>query len=262
VKTEYIESQIRRCNRNFLIANLAVILFVVMVLGFSHRLLNNAFNGPFETDARAIATTEEVEALQHFHVTFEHGGVFERPRGNTEFDDYMNQLEQTNGYKLQFVKVEDKYLIVTTPKDQLIGSGPISGALYRLGQEMDVYLELKSSSFDLLPFMLDMTGALQENVSALLFLCSPFAIVFVINLLRYFFRVLIPDKHPIYRRIRKLGDKHEVTEGINREMPEANILYKKYRVSEHWIVREDTFTVKIAKNHGKETNVLQMGFKH
>jgi hypothetical protein len=262
MKDGYIESQIRRCNRNFLIANMMVILCVALVLGLTHNLLYNAFYGPFDTDARAIAQVEDVQELERFHVSFEHGGVFERNRGFSEFDEFIAQLENTNGYKINFVKVEDKYLIVTTPRDQMIDSSKISGALYPLGQEIDVYHEMKSASFDLLPFMMDSTGVLEENVSSLLFLCSPFAIVFFINVIRYFIRLLLPDRHPIMRRIRKLGDKAEIIEEIDQEMPNAKVMYKKYRVTEHWIVRQDTFTTKIARNPGKETNVLQMGFKH
>lgn len=246
----FIQNQIRRCNRNFLISNILMILIVGLMASYYDNELYNAYAGPFEVEANEIASITDINQVKKIHVKFEL--------------EYVKKLESLDVYDIHLMKVANKYVMVTSFPNEPILSTTISGTLYQLDQEKGIYDALNRDpqfQHHVLPFMLDTTGLLEKNMNALLSMCSPFLILFLINIARYLNRISHPTKHKIYKRLQAFGDVEQVTNNINAEMDKAQIHHKHYYVTPSWIIREDLFTIKIAKNYGKETNVLETTFK-
>jgi hypothetical protein len=265
LKEDLIKAQINRSNRNFLITNLAMIFFVVLILLAYYNQLYNAFAGPFQVSKDEIASIAHLDQVKKYHVHFQHDGIADlilSQRG-PYYEDYFKRIEDLNDYNLHLVKINDKYLLVSTFPHGKIDE-TITGAMYPLEQEKEIYDVITKNyngQVNLLPFKLDTTGVLINNTNAMVSILAPFVLLFVINTARYIYRLLNPARHHIYKRLREIGRLEEVIENINQEMKEAKVLHKKYYVSPNWIIRKDIFGIKIAKNHGRETNVLLMTFK-
>jgi hypothetical protein len=243
-----------------------IIVALGLVAAFYSSQLYNRYYGPFETDLSQIAQINDIDEYKKFHVRFEQQGEANPGlQDNPLYAEIMDAIRGATGQYLHFIKADDKFLMVQASVEEPYQPGMITGTLYRMGAEEELYFTLqgdKNNTIQLLPFVLNTTGALESNISALVSMSTPFLVIFVINMLRYLFRRLAPSRHPIYRKLRKFGEVDHVAAEMNEEMPGALALHKIYRVSEHWITREDTFTLKVARNHGKDTNVLEMTFKH
>ncbi|WP_248923907.1 hypothetical protein [Paenibacillus hamazuiensis] len=263
----FIEKEIGRCNRNFLLANLLMFAAITAILFAYSNDLRDVWNGPVEVDASEITSVKDIKEVKNRYVTFRHEG--EQPitlkRNMPDFNEYVQRFEELNHYYLHFVKVQDKYLMVTANTKYKLEPGEVSGTLYGMVQEQEIYdavVKFSKDPINVLPFKLDASGTLKNNVNALLSVCAPFICLFIINMIRYLIRLLKPESHFIYRRLRKFGDPKDIAANINIDMVSPNVMYKKYLVAPNWIVKRELFSIKVARNFGRETNVLQMTFKH
>ena len=112
-----ISHQIRRCNRNLLLVNAALILAGLIWASVSHRYLYNCFAGPFPLPHADLERRSDSSAVRYF-VALEDLKPVESGLQyvETTVDKYTNAVKSKKVTATYFVaRVNDKFLIIKSP---------------------------------------------------------------------------------------------------------------------------------------------------
>ncbi len=113
----------------------------------------------------------------------------------------------------------------------------------------------KSPEFDaeskICAYMLDIRGISMESQFADIVFCTLMLMLILYLAIRLIFQYVNPLLCPTYRSIDKYGDIGDIVENIESQLAGRvkNNKIKEKTVTENWIVSEDTFKLKIVKNH-------------
>ncbi|BFH25574.1 hypothetical protein WJ0W_001828 [Paenibacillus melissococcoides] len=106
--------------------------------------------------------------------------------------------------------------------------------------------------------MLDMTGALQQKAMQIFYIVTPVFLLAAFNIIRALYRMMDRERHPIYKKLRAFGDADEALLSINQEMSNEVIQVKNYYVTPSWIIRQNWFALKIARNYFEPDEVYDL----
>ncbi len=244
----YFGRQIRRANRNLLMANTLLLFGLLLVTGMSWRYLYNFFSGPFFVDANELVSVPNPNWLRKYFVNV-HGerSISTGARQVTR----KNGSETVNAYYLALV-VKDRLLLVKTPAadratDFTGGLVDIPGdaqasIVARLEQK---YPELKGR---FLPMMLDATGFRDSGYWGLA-ICVPLFLLAIWNLSKGLVRSSNPQAHPIAKALKRYGEPTVVAMRIESELRAEGMSGDpgSAYVTRSWFVYPTTYGVAIAQ---------------
>lgn len=250
----FIGNQIKRCNRNFIWTNMIGLLLIVGFCSLFTRAIYNEFKGPFPVKADELAAIQDPSSSYKFHVSFVPERTSTTIASEQEYlTAYAGMMESsaTSKYEFMLAQVGTRLLIVRTLPNATL-SDELSGELYKV--PLNVYQIAsqvlgKSNQQLLLPYMLDTTGLLHDNIVMLLWFTIPLGVLAFINLVRAIYRIVNPHEHPLYKRMRKFGVTEEIEADINSDYAAEHIVEKDFIITSKWIIRKNTYSLKIAKNY-------------
>ena len=257
----FLQYQIKRCNRNFLVSNLILMVVVILICGGSFRTIHNYLNGPFEVEGEQLLSIVDPEEIYQFHVRFQAGTIVEPIAEQVEWMTAFQGMVRSDEkavYEYSLAQLTDRFIIIRHNVDEPI-DGMLEGALFRV--PADVYgiaNELVDGERPVLPFMLDMTGALQERARQIFYTVIPVLLFAAFNMIRALYRMMDRERHPIYKKLRTFGNADEAVLSINQEMSDEVIRVKNYYVTPSWIMRQNWFTLKIARNYFEPDEVYDL----
>lgn len=257
----FLQYQIKRCNRNFLISNLILMVVVILLCSGSFRTIHNYMNGPFEVEGEQLLSIVDPEEVYQFHVRFQADTIYEPIAEQVEWMSAFQGMVRSDEkavYEYSLAQLKDRFVVIRHNVDEPL-DGVLQGALFRV--PADVYgiaNELIDGERQVLPFMLDMTGALQKKVTQIFYIMTPVFLFAVFNLIRALYRMMDRERHPVYKKLRTFGDADEAALSINQEMSNEVIQVKNYYVTPSWIIRQNWFTLKIARNYFEPDEVYDL----
>jgi hypothetical protein len=214
---DFVSRQIRRTNRNLLILGTALLAIVATVVSFTWREVYNYVFGPFPIQASELATISNPDQPKRYYL---------KVHGDKSHATGMQVVDGDNKENVLAVvvalEVGERFLLVKTSADNhqvefkgtLVAMPPEvrSGAVQPLEEK---YPDLKGA---FLPFMLDATGFRNwddSGVAIFGFLITS-AGLFLVGL--PLFRMARPEKHPLFAKLEKYGQLHDVRSRIDSEM--------------------------------------------
>lgn len=149
------------------------------------------------------------------------------------------------------IKYGDKFLVVGSPSNKIKNS--YKGILIHLAPKIAWEIEKSSggkiTEADLFPYMLSATGKYKDRIN---FRMTIFAFLFGLNLLNYFRvfnRIRSIKNHPLYKRLGRYGNEHEVIANIDEEVETSGgKVPKKGLTTPSWIIQKSLFKIEIGKN--------------
>lgn len=234
---------------------------VILMCSGSFRTIHNYMNGPFEVEGEQLLSIVDPEEVYQFHVRFQADTIYEpiaeQVEWMTAFQGMMRSDEKAV-YEYSLAQLKDRFVVIRHNVDEPL-DGVLEGALFRV--PADVYgiaNELIDGGRQVLPIMLDMTGALQQKVTQIFYIMAPVFLFAAFNLIRAMYRMMDRERHPIYKKLRTFGDADEAALSINQEMSNEVIQVKNYYVTPSWIIRQNWFTLKIARNYFEPDEVYDL----
>lgn len=220
----FIGKQIRRCNRNLLLANLVLLGAVITYAAANSRYLGNFLSGPTDISNMDLAElrnpAERFRFLVHVRgeQSFETGIQFVEQT----IDKYSNNVQSTTvKAEYRILAVGHKLLVVKTAPS---ASGTtFTGAL--VSMPPTVYEKVVAASIReepqlqgmFVPAMLDTEDYADEGWWTLC-IGIPLLILVAWNLLKWKKRVCDYSCHPIYRRIACFGSAEQVIQQMEADM--------------------------------------------
>lgn len=149
------------------------------------------------------------------------------------------------------LKYGDKYLVVgsSSHKPKKSYKGILIHVVPKVAWEIVSSSGGKIQEEDLYPFMLSATGKYQDRI---LFRMVIFSFLFGLNIINYFRvfnRIRNIKNHPLYKRLGRYGEEHEVIASIDEEMEEAGgKVPRQGLTTPSWIIRKGLFKFEVERN--------------
>ena len=146
-----------------------------------------------------------------------------------------------------------KTLVLTYPETDLENASEIKGifteipliVMHDLAQT-----QIFENDTQICTYMLDTRGVEMESEG----FDTVFSIVLLLIIIFLLIKLILQfsnyRKTPTYKQLEKYGDMEKIEKEIERELTEV-VFNKKETITENWILKEDTFKLKIVKNHIK-----------
>ncbi len=247
--TDYVTRQVRRCSRNLAIVGIFFLALTFPLIYLGIDLLSTSSPRPIET--RELLLASRTENYPSRRVLF-----------TTDGEPLDTGIRQGNGtrmtHKFVLLPVEDRYLTALVPIDH--AGRTFEGRLEAFQGVGDADLVRQITQGDpqaqtcLLPCRLweprvtsaghdrqsDGVGLLGTGLS-----CTPFGFVPLAIALS---RILNPNRSPIARRFKALGDADTLRASLNAEMTQGlERRLGKLRYTPSWLVNEMLFDTDIAR---------------
>ena len=144
-------------------------------------------------------------------------------------------------------------LVLTYPETDLEKMDTITGIFTEIPLIVDYYLA-NSKTFDkdtpVCTYMLDTRGLEMESETFDVVFCIILSLIILFLFVKLIIQFANFKKTPTYAQLEKYGEIEEIEKEIEKELLEVTFSPKE-TVTENWILKEDTFRLKIIKNHRK-----------
>lgn len=237
LQSSFVETIIRRSNRNLLMIGLVVLALLIGVEALSARYFINFFTGPSDISAESLLELEDPESLQSYYVNVEGDESSDTGFQYVTEDESGNTVSIDNSYIR--LEIEDHDLLV-----KLSGEAPsrlpeaFTGALMPVPSDVQAEvinsLERRNSRINFLPYMLDATdfkspGYLGLAIAAVIL---AFALWAITRALRHGADI---TRHPIMRSLERFGDPKTVAQQIDMEVQTAQKVGN-VQLTRHWLL--------------------------
>lgn len=249
----FIISNVKRTNRNLLITNTVLILFVVSTLLLSWRYFYNVINGPFEVSNNKLLSISDLSQELEYYITVK---GYEVIYSGLSYVEKSQDGSENSSIKYDYLllKVDSKMLVVQTrpTTDQTL---VYSGALLKMPDEIDGQLieiaKKQGISPDeyrqkFLPYILDTVDFKADGyiLLSLIILCF---ILSTVNLTKFFIRVMNNRFHPIHRALSYYGNSDLLEKEINEEIKNNVKAYSdKVIITKSWLFIKTLYKLKVA----------------
>ncbi len=251
--TSYIESNVKRTNRNLFLSNAVLLIGVVAVALLTSRYLYNVLSGPFVMDRQTLLNLKDVNNLDQYYVSL---------NGDQTLDTGVNEIttETTNGVTTS-QQVSANYVALAFNQRLLLVRAPVNytGTLFT-GSLQPIPSDVQQGIVDKLvnqepqlknvffPFMLNAaddfsTWGYVEMVAGVLL-----AGLAIWNLIKFLQRSTNPTAHPLYRTLAAYGPAESVVASVDAEAtgPSAMRLGSTL-ITPHWLLHHSAFVVKAVR---------------
>jgi len=221
-----IEDNIARTNRNLLVTNIVLLLFVTWLTVSSLRYFNNMLFGPFPITKEELAAITDPSKLQHYYVTV---------TGDETLDTGFEDIETTVNRKteqVEKIKIKGTFLGLVVGDRILLVKSPVHtkatsfvGELAYIPDDVDTTIigsaERNMPGFRsrVIPALLkveDFTTFGYVGLGILILL----ACLGAFNMVRYFARNTNTDSHPLWKTLSQYGTSNTIAQQINAEYNE------------------------------------------
>lgn len=241
----FIGKQIRRANRNLLIANLSLLLCVGALAGANAKYLNDWFRGPIAVDPAKIASLQSPDDMDRAFVTLDVRAMIETGTQEFKTDDAGKATDVAADFQL--VPCGGRALLVRTPPGAK--GTHLSGQLVEAPKEaLDGVRKQLPQEYQasLLPFMLNTKGY-RENGYWLLVLCVPLLLLGLWNVGRWWQRSRDMATHPIAKQLGGMQGMAQWGTELESEMNGGGRKFGKATLTPHWILVPEPFGARIAR---------------
>lgn len=220
----FIATQIKRTNRNVLIAMLLLAAVGVIGLALSARYLVNVLNGPAAVDRATLVAVTNPDAIANYYVTVKGDRNIDsgytqvtttRSRGSS------NGVSRTSAY-FRILTLGDRALLVKASDNTVATT--LTGALTAIPSDVqkdvvdDIIKDVPGMKGALLPFMLDAGDFKTGGYVIMVVLLVVFGLA-IFALVSYAQRISNVDAHPIMKALSAFGSAPIVAAGIDAAIP-------------------------------------------
>jgi hypothetical protein len=249
VADTYISKQVRRSNRNLVLAQCAILIGVGVFVLLNWRYVYNFIAGPFPADKDQLATIADPDKSLRYFFSINGDKSFES--GLTEVERETNTGRETTKAHYVLLTMGDKLLVVkASPGDS---GWHFDGGLEQLRSDVRSQVEAPfveqypESLRMFLPTMLDATGFRNDGFWALA-VCVPLVGIAVWYLRVALMRRRQPSRHPIVAWLSSFGDLNQLV-SIDAEFLGATKIGKATTTAS-WIFVPTIFGLKVARIEG------------
>lgn len=250
----FLQSEMRRVNRNMLLVNLGVVLGVLLLGYVNYRYLYNCFAGPFPTAPAVLHAIPSPHSSAQYFVTVEGEELLDSGYQaiSIERDKYTKAEKRR--------KVTADYLVLVVQQRLLLLKAPvgwtspkIDGVLTeRPGQlSTDIAKKLRAARPDLpdifLPYMLDAADDFRTAGYVGAAIAVSILLLCTWNLRKWQQRTQNPQVHPVMCMARQYGPEFEVASQIDQELAAASARYGACRLTASWLLQSRLFYCKMVK---------------
>lgn len=243
----YIAKQVRRSNRNLVLANCVILIGVGIFVALNWRYAYNFAAGPFPADKDLLASIIDPDKPLRYFFSVSGDKSFES--GLTEVEREANTGRESTKAQYLVLAMGDKLLIIKASPGK---SGQrFDGGLAQLPSdvrsqvEAPVVEQYPESLHMFLPTMLDATGFRDDGFWALV-VCVPLVGIAIWYLRIAWMRRQQPSRHPIVAWLSSFGDLDQLVPTIDAELLGATKIGK-VTTTASWIFAPTTFGLKLAR---------------
>lgn len=252
MKNNIIYKHIRRCNRNLLLINLCMILFLFYLATANYRYLYNCFLGPFPIERDRLFLITDPNKVFKYYVTV-YGdesiatGLQQVERRIDKYTKKVKSEKITANYIA--LKVDERLLIVKTSANY--SGTQFTGAIINIPSEVYYRYRIIASEIELkdyfLPYMLDTTdfkttGYITVFVGVLIsFICF-------YNLIKVKKRFSNSDLHPISISLKnRFGAIEDIVSTIDSELKNSsrNFSIGSTVITDSWLLKSSIFGLEL-----------------
>jgi hypothetical protein len=246
-----IGRHIRRCNRNLLLVNTAILLALFVWAFSSERYLYNCLKGPFHVTHQGLRSIANANSLRQYFVSVDDLKPLETGLRYTETtkDKYTQQVKSQKVTATYFAApLEDGILLIKSPAPNAASS--YEGALISVPDEVRAYfqrelLDPKGRQFSevFLPYLLDAKSFRTEAYWVLLFAFPLFGLA-ALNVRKAITRMSDVDATPISRSLGRFDQPpSNVAQMIDQDLKTHGDLspIKSLCLTSSWLMRKSFF---------------------
>lgn len=244
----WLEAEVKRANRNLLLANGFVLLCLIAVLYGNWQYYANFVLGCRRIDAAELSSL--TSPRQHFR-------NFVTVRGSKSVDsgyqDIIQHVDESSG-RVTSTDTKDEYILLKVGERIVLVKAPNgSQSLEFSGQLMpttdavqrDLIAPLASSAPDIaamvLPFTLDATDYRTQGYWAL-GVGVPLFLLCCWNFSKVLKRSAEPQLAPVWKQVSVYGNAEQLSSQIGSELLAPHDNYKGLRVTQSWLIRKRLFS--------------------
>ncbi|MGH9568530.1 MAG: DUF6709 family protein [Candidatus Angelobacter sp.] len=244
----WLEAEVKRANRNLLLANGFVLLCLLGMLYADWQYYANFALGCKLIDAAELSSL--TSPTQHFR-------NFVTVRGSKSvasgYEDTVQNVEESSGQVVS-TETKDEYILLKVGERILLVKAPNSSqALEFSGQlapttdavKRELIAKIASSSPDIanmiLPFTLDATDYRTQGYWAL-GIGVPLFLLCCWNLSKVFKRTAEPQLAPLWKHVSVYGNAEQLSSQIGSELLAPHDNYKGLHVTQSWLIRKRLFS--------------------
>jgi hypothetical protein len=256
-----IGQHLRRCNRNLLLVNGALVLIVLVVALVFSRYLFNFFFGPFEMTPDAVAEVKDPGQLWRYYVRLP--GSMSKGIGT----DTLTRMRQNKQVVSVETTAEYRLYALTPQKWLLVRAAPgmstedVTGTLVAMPSEVYQNLiikgdqqqqgQLQLQDYCMRHQLLDARGFRAPGWWGLGF-ATPILLLGLFNTARALRRWRRPERHPIVVSLARYGPPDQVADAIAREVQECYSYALPSRqplLTRNWLLQPSFFGLRIVSLH-------------
>lgn len=235
---DFISRQIKRTNRNILLAGAVLLGIIGSVIGVEWREVYNHVFGPFPAQAADLMAISNPDAPKRFYLKVQGQESFETGMKIVDADNKSNVRAQ-----IVAIAIGKRLLLVKTAKDK--GQLQFAGGLAAVPPEVESgviraaeakYPQLKGA---FLPYMLDEYGFWDQDAVIAAVAAVVFLGIGIILVGMSVFRQSRPDKHPLLAKLQQYGLVHDVRMQIDSEMRSegGGERFGQLHMTSNWVVQ-------------------------
>ncbi len=253
----FIQSHIKRTNRNFILTNIIILAVTVLIAAGSHRYLYNFFNGPFETDLETISSMANPSNSLKYYFSIKGEKSYQTGLQHIvkRYDKYTKKVKsETIESDYLYLQLKKKLLVIKVPHGR--EGTQFSGTLEIMPS--DVEHELKNIEKEdnnrpeadfkkhVLPVMMDASDFKLAGYIGIA-VCSILILIALFNIIRFIKRSQDHKLHPIYKSLSKFGNPEILISNINNELKlKAETQAGKLILTDSWLFIPTVYTLKPA----------------
>ncbi len=251
-----ITKNVGRTNRNLLVINVIVLLFLGIIFVCSWRSTYNQMFGPWKVSHDEVLKIEPTKDLK-YNVLLDTNNAVTEPiyeEWEVRKDRQGNEKSRTTTALYQLLPLDPGMLLLVKSRAGVQGT-QVSGGLVAIPSNLQTeclqYFEEKAPKLKgrFMPYMLDTTRFDGSGYFQLI-LTLPILLLCGWKLLSLQRRTADPNRHPIMKSVRNFGEPREVATAIEDDLRLSNGGKRKGLPglwSEHWVLVPTTFDMLIGK---------------
>ena len=220
----FIEKQINRVNRNFLLWNLILLALVGILTVANLRFFTNVLSGPTKVTKATLLSVSDPNSISNYYVTvtaddLKDTGVVHT---TTTTRNGVKESEKTDGYYYAAF-LDDKYLLVEREtRDEsttLVGSLDTMVSDEKIKIIEDIEKDNPSLKGQFLPYKLNAKPFATTGSYFWMGVLAVLGLLGLFNIVRWVLRNSNKAAHPIMKQLAKFGDAQQAAQQINAQIP-------------------------------------------
>lgn len=236
----FIEKEINRASWKLLLSNAALLAAVMSVLMSARDYLYNAFHGPFAVQKAELLTAVDHPDSRKQYLLVDFGRIYE-----TGFGWEQTHKGVSTRYPYGAAWVNGQFMLIERREHD--NSTLLAGRMRRVNDsEFHKVIEgieraQPRLSGKLSMYLFDAHTNHFSGALPLCIFCGLLGLVAVWNVPRALWRIASPQRHPVYRRLARIGEVGQLEAQIDSEMASSVRRLGRCRFTQNWILHRTMF---------------------